>query len=141
MYSSNSHIQSESCKSLIWHCYHFMKSPSSQNKKTDYLWLMKLISDNNSMSCYISGQLHAYIRDCSNGKNFSTPDFPQFAYLQPKLNHSICVYRTKILYCITLCNSGDFCNGPQIDSGCIHPHAQMWMILSIVLTLFITRVW
>jgi hypothetical protein len=93
------------------------------------------------LSVYFPGQMHAYIRDCSNGKNFSTPDFPQFAYLEPKLNHSICVYRTKILYCITLCNTGDFCNGPQIDSGCIHSPAHMWIILSIVLTLFITRAW
>ena len=93
-----------------------------------------------SIPLYFPGQMHAYIRDCSNGKNFSTPDIPQFEYLVPKLNHTICVYRTKILYCVTLCNSGDFCNGPQIDSGCIHPPAQMWIILSIVLTLFITRI-
>ncbi|KAK7093236.1 uncharacterized protein [Littorina saxatilis] len=65
---------------------------------------------------HLGGELKSFIRDCSDGQNFSfTGDVKneKLNDITPN-NFTTCVYRlsANAHICITLCNTGDFCNGP-----------------------------
>ncbi|XP_022336686.2 uncharacterized protein LOC111132983 [Crassostrea virginica] len=64
----------------------------------------------------VNGVIVAYIRDCSDGVNFSI-NASRFMNFSPDKNITTCSYvEGKFFTCVSLCNS-DLCNGPQTDSN------------------------
>ena len=65
----------------------------------------------------VAGKLKSFIRDCSDGANFSfTEDVRNNKLGQVTAdNYTTCIYRisANAHICVTLCDNVDFCNGPR----------------------------
>ncbi|XP_045162329.2 uncharacterized protein LOC123527111 [Mercenaria mercenaria] len=86
---------------------------------------------------YSAGSLNAYIRDCSNGEDFSadlnlTRLSYQKNYLRPD-NQSTCGYSHRHLanICVQLCDT-DFCNGPTAGQNLLHGHQTLIFLITAV---------
>ncbi|XP_062569222.1 uncharacterized protein LOC134231299 [Saccostrea cucullata] len=84
----------------------------------------------------INGVVVAYIRDCSDGVNFSI-NASRFLNLEAEKNSTTCSYvEGKFFACLSLCKT-DLCNGPQGTSSSLRVMTMWWSIIiaSIVLNL------
>jgi hypothetical protein len=90
--------------------------------------------------CSFTGVVVAYIRDCSDGINFSI-NASRFQTLSPERNVTTCAYEEgKFFTCLSLCNE-DLCNGPQTDSNTSSsPRAVALVWLTILITVILPRV-
>ncbi|XP_048753157.1 uncharacterized protein LOC125664430 [Ostrea edulis] len=86
----------------------------------------------------INGVVVAYIRDCSDGINFSI-NASRFQTISPDRNVTTCTYvEAKFFTCLSLCDK-DLCNGPQSDSNTSSTQKAAALWLTIVITAILPR--
>lgn len=102
---------------------HLAKSSSEQNDQSGTNYVKRCSSDNLTY-CVIEtienrGEVHSYIRDCSDGRSFSY-GASKLQLTRPD-NQTTCAYTLQgYLICVKLCQTS-FCNGPiahQTSSAC-----------------------
>lgn len=88
-------------------------------------------------SLTFSGNLNAYIRDCSNGQDFAMDlNITRLSqrYIKPD-NQSSCGYSHQHIanLCVQIC-TGDFCNGPLAGQAIVYAHPVIVFILALFAT-------
>lgn len=119
---------------------HMAKTTAQQNVQSGTNYVKRCNYDNFTY-CVIEtienrGEVHSYIRDCSDGRSFSE-DSSKLKLTKPD-NQTTCAYTLQgYLICVKLCQTS-FCNGPiaQISSACPLTCTLFFYVLLVLCLIF-----
>lgn len=119
---------------------HMAKTTAQQNVQSGTNYVKRCNYDNYTY-CVIEtienrGEVHSYIRDCSDGRSFSE-DSSKLKLTKPD-NQTTCAYTLQgYLICVKLCQTS-FCNGPiaQISSACPLTCTLFFYVLLVLCLIF-----